>query len=56
VDAAALVDWRLRCMVDTVSLVEDDGRGWQQVSWLAVDAAALMDLEAAMCGGHSGSR
>ena len=29
---------------------------WQQMSWLAVDAAALVDLEAALCGGHSGSR
>jgi hypothetical protein len=28
---------------------------WQQMSWLAVDAA-LVDLEAALHGGHSGSR
>ena len=29
---------------------------WQQVSWLTVVSAALVDLEAALCGGHSGSR
>jgi hypothetical protein len=36
--------WRLRCVVDTVAAGE-----------LAV-GAALVDLEVALCGGHSGSR